>query len=82
MSVYQKKYRFIDSEEGQDIRQKLQFMTVDKKYNTESSYSANSSLYPNNLIPFVEKHMQYLSVHPKLDAWMYLANLRLMTRVR
>jgi hypothetical protein len=82
MATYTKRIHFIDTEEGQTIRQKLHFMTVDKKYNTDSTYSANSSQYPDNLIPFVDKHMNYLSVHPKLDVWMYLANLQLMTRVR
>ncbi len=82
MSTYTKRQHFIDTEEGRTIRRKLQFMTTDNSYNTESSYSTNNSQYPDNLIPFVDKHMNYLSAHPKLDAWMYLANLQLMTRVR
>ena len=82
MSAYQTRSHFVDSEEGKTIKQKLQFMTSDEGYNTQSSYSANSLRYPNNLIPFVDKHMNYLSVHPKLDARLYLANLQLMTRVK
>ena len=82
MSTYQKRSHFVDSEEGQDVRRKLQLMMRDKGYNTESSYNSNGLQYPGNLISFVDKHMNYLSVHPKLDAWMYIANLRLMTRVR
>ena len=82
MSTYQKRSHYVDSEEGRDVRQKLQLMMRDKGYNTASSYNSNSLQYPGNRISFVDKHMNYLSVHPKLDAWMYVANLRLMTRVR
>jgi hypothetical protein len=82
MATFKTRSGFLDSEEGLDIRQKLQFMMVDSQYNTSSSYSANSMLHPDNLISFVDKHMNYLNVHPNLDAWMYIANLRLMTRIR
>jgi hypothetical protein len=82
MATFKTRSGFLDSKEGLAIRQKLQFMMGDKTYNTQSSYSANSMQHPNNLITFVDKHMNYLNVHPKLDAHMYLANLQLMTRVR
>jgi hypothetical protein len=82
MATFKTRSGFLDSQEGLAIRQKLQFMMSDKTYNTQSSYSANSLQYPDNTISFVDKHMNYLNVHPKLDARMYIANLRLMTRVR
>ena len=82
MATFKTRSGFLDSQEGLAIRQTLQFMMSDKTYNTQSSYSANSLQYPDNTISFVDKHMNYLNVHPKLDARMYIANLRLMTRVR
>jgi hypothetical protein len=77
-----KRSTFFDSEEGEAIRQKLQHMTLDSTYNTEPSYSANTVRYPDNLIPFVDKHMDYLNAHPKLEAHKYLANIKLKSRIR
>ena len=74
--------RFTDSEVGMFILQSLQSMEQDNRYNTTSSYSANITAHPDNLIPFAQKHMQYLSAHPKLDPTQYLSNLRLMTRIK
>ncbi|HXR49841.1 MAG TPA: hypothetical protein VN778_02340, partial [Verrucomicrobiae bacterium] len=73
---------FLDSQEAKDIRRALQQMALDSSYSTASSYSADSLTYPDNLIPFIDKHMNYLNAHPKLDASMYLANIKLMSRVR
>ena len=82
MAIFKRRSDFFDSEEGKDIRLILVGMTTDIGYNTESSYSINSSLYPDNQIPFVDKHMNYLNNHPKLEANQYIANVKLMTRVR
>lgn len=73
---------FLDSEEAKDISLQLKHMAESDQYNTTSSYSANGSKYPDNLMPFIDKHLNYLNSHPKLDAKMYLANLRLITRIR
>ncbi|MEJ0072477.1 MAG: hypothetical protein WDN27_00040 [Candidatus Saccharibacteria bacterium] len=73
---------FVDTEKGKEIRHELQLMTENDSYNTASSYSANGVLYPGNRMSFVEKHMSYLVAHPLLDADQYLANVRLVTRVR
>lgn len=73
---------FLDSEEGKDIRRVLEQMTLDTSYSTVSSYSADSSTYPDNLMPFVDKHLNYLTGHPKVEASSYLANIKLMTRIR
>lgn len=72
---------FFGSEEWEEIRQRLQYMVDSSSYNTEPSYAANGLKYPGNLMPFVDKHINYLNSHPKLDAGMYLSNLRLMTRI-
>ena len=72
----------INSEEAADIRKSLADMAKDVTFNTTSTYSANIKDYPDHLIPFVEKHMAYLSKHPKLNPQQYLAKLRLMNRIR
>ena len=73
---------FFESQEAKDIRRILKRMTLDKAYNTDSSYSANSLQYADNLIPFVDKHMNYLNSHPKVEADQYIANIKLMSRIR
>lgn len=82
MPTYKKKPNFFETEEGVEFIETLRIMAKDKTYNTKSSYSANGELYPDNLIPFVNKHMEYLKNHPATNPQHYLANLRLMTRVR
>lgn len=82
MPNLKRKGDFFASEEGIDIRQKLVEMADDKTFNTVSTYSPNSVLYPDNKVSFVDKHMDYLNSHPQTDLYMYLANIRLMTRVR
>ncbi len=82
MSTMKKKNYLVDSVEGDNIKQELQQMAADQAFNTMSSYSANTKLYANNSITFVEKHMAYLNNNPTVDPNLYLSNLRLMTRVR
>ena len=82
MPTAKKKVNLYESEEGALILQELRTIAADVKYNTGSSYSADSSSYSDNLIPFVDKHMRYLILHPSVDPAHYLANLRLMTRIR
>ena len=80
--VLKTRTNFFASEEAEEIKRTLQKMVESGVYNTASSYTANSYEYPDNLMPFVDKHMNYLNAHPKLDAGMYITNLRLMTRIR
>lgn len=82
MSVTKRKSDFNLSEAGVNARQILVRMISDDGYITEPSFSANAVLYPDNLIPFVDKHMDFLRDHPTTDPMLYLSNLRLMTRVR
>lgn len=77
-----RRVQFFDSTEGTEIEQKLQLMAVDSSFNTQPSYSANAVLHPTQLISFVEKHMHYLNNHPVIDPEQYIANLRLMTRIK
>lgn len=82
MANVKKRVDFYESEEGQEIQEILDAMTKDTTYNTAASYSANTTSYPDNLIPFTEKHMQYLNTHPNIDSRHYISNLRLVTRQR
>jgi hypothetical protein len=72
----------LGSEKEKGIREELGLMVRNGSYNTTSSYIPSSVTYPEGLIPFVDRHMRYLNANPKLDAGMYLANLRLMTRIK
>ena len=82
MPITKKKIRFIDSEDAVSVKSILILMSQDSDFNTESSYSANVGAYPDNLIPFVDKHMNYLSSHPGTNPAQYLKNLQLMTRFK
>jgi hypothetical protein len=82
MALQKTRNTYFETEEGQSVKLQLQQMASSSTYNTSASYSTNSSLYPDNLIPFVDKHMNYLINHPALEATTYLANIRLMTKTR
>jgi len=72
----------IGSDAERYVRTELQHMVLNDSFNTTSSYVPVSVKYPDGLISFVDRHMRYLNANPKLDAWMYIANLRLKTRAR
>ncbi len=82
MPSTKKRINFYESTDGVDVKDRLKSMVLSVAYNTKSSYTANGNLYPDNLIPFVDKHMQYLSLHPTIDPYHYLANLRLITKLK
>lgn len=77
-----KKKLLLESEAGIEIIKSLEAMVESSVYNTDSTYSANGDKYPDNKIPFVDKHLNYLLTHPSINPSHYLANLRLMTRIR
>lgn len=82
MATYKKRPNFIETEEGIATLHALQSMVADSVYNTEPSYSSNSILYPDYLIPFIDKHMCYLRDHPSTNPRQYISNLRLITKIR
>lgn len=82
MATVKKRVSFFDSEEGTMVKDALDLMADDKAYNTSASYTANIIQNPNNLISFTDKHMNYLNSHPKIDPNQYIANLRLMTKIK
>lgn len=81
MPSTKKRISFYESIDGVDVKERLLLMVTDTAFNTDSSYTANSNLYPDNKISFVDKHMQYLSLHPAIDPYHYLSNLRLITKL-
>jgi hypothetical protein len=76
------KNNFSSSPEGDVIRKKLEDMVKDRTYNTQPGFTSDAETYPDNVIPFVEKHLKYLDAHKGVDPDHYLSNLRLMTRNR
>jgi hypothetical protein len=77
-----KKVDLFNSEEGDAIREQLDFMAADKSYRTEASYTPNGVTHPDHTMPFVEGHLTYLNKHSDVNPTHYLANLRLMLRIR
>lgn len=67
---------FLASQEAADIRKELSRMMNDPNYNTPSTYSVAAK----GDILFVDKHMNYLSLHLSVDPAQYLSNLRLKTK--
>ena len=82
MPTAHRKQDFFESPEGIALKAKLVHMDTSEGYQTKASYSPNSDLYEDNLIPFVDKHLNYIRSHPSLDPDQYIANLQILTRVR
>lgn len=68
---------FFKSEAAMMARIELKLMVNNPNYNTRETFSAKHS----QSMPFVERHMKYLSEHPNLDPRHYLSNLKLITRI-
>lgn len=79
---YKKHPNFKETAEGEQARLILLQMEKDFTYNTGSSYAANIDKHPDHKISFTDKHMDYLQNHPSVNPDQYIANLRLMSRVR
>ena len=82
MSILKKRVDFRNSEEGLEVELALRRLKDDPAFNTEPSYTANIDNYPDHVIPFIDRHMKYLSEHQSVNLSEYLSNLRLMTRRR
>jgi hypothetical protein len=82
MATANKRINFFESEEGLAVRESLKQMTTNNAFRTGASYSANTIQNPTNSVSFIDKHMRYLSSHPSISTDHYLANLRLITRIR
>jgi hypothetical protein len=82
MANVKKRVNFFASDEGATIRKDLHSMVESTLFNTRSSYIASDMVYSDHQIPFVDKHMDYLNTHPKVNPDHYISNLRLITRIR
>lgn len=82
MPTHKKKSSFANDEEMIEFKTELALMVENNAYNTQPSFSANTERYPDNRIPFIDKHMNYLMSHKGIDSHQYISNLRLMTRIR
>ncbi|MBL8158970.1 hypothetical protein JNJ66_00775 [Candidatus Saccharibacteria bacterium] len=82
MPAPRRKANFFETVEGARIEEILRSLDSDINFSTPATYSADGEHYPDHLIPFVDKHLNYLKTHPTTDPEQYIANLRLKTRVR
>lgn len=72
-----KKRVFFASEEGEWLRSELIAMAKSAQYNTKSTYTTISE----DELLFVDKHMNYVSSYPNINAKQYLSNLKLKTKL-
>jgi hypothetical protein len=72
------KQQFLNSENGMLLRKELLRMVKSIDYNTSYAHRRLDT----NGSQFVEKHMTYMSIHPAMDHWQYILNLKLMTKIR
>ena len=63
-----------------EIVARLVSMEADPNMITKPAYRANATLWPDNIIPFVDSHLEYLKSHKTVEPAHYLSNLRLMLR--
>jgi hypothetical protein len=82
MPSVKKKINFFETEQGTELAGVLERMTLDVAFNTEDSYTADVMRYPDNKMPFLDKHRNYIAAHPDVNPLDYVANLRLKTRLR
>lgn len=64
------------------IRLRLESFQADPKMVTKSIYSPGATEYPDNQLPFVQIHLDYLKKHHQVNAAQYLSNLEIMIRQR
>jgi hypothetical protein len=82
LATINKRPNFFETFEGVEIEDMLRSMEADDAFNTQSSYIADTQNFPDNILSFIEKHKRYILANPALDARLYVANLRLKTRLR
>lgn len=69
--------RFLDSDEAVTLREELLKMVDDPCFNTNSTYTTDSS----DRLLFVDKHMNYMSKYSNINPRQYLSNLKMKTRI-
>lgn len=81
-STAYKRVDIYDSELGTEVLGTLQSMERNPVFRTVDEATRDLELYPSGIVPFVDKHMQYLHKHPLLNPEHYLANLRVKLKIR
>lgn len=71
---------FLISDEGVWCRTALETMEQDAAFHTEPSFTSDEEHFPDNLMPFVMTHMNYLTKHAEVNPRQYISNLRLRSR--
>lgn len=72
------KIDFFETSDGLAIIEQLKAMCASEIYATKDSYSPHS----DNPISFLEKHQDFIRKHPATNAHHYVANLKIMCRLR
>jgi hypothetical protein len=67
--------RFYTSELCKEARERLQDLVNSSEHDTDSTYYKEA-------LAFVDRHLQYISLHPKVNLDGYISNLKLMTSVK
>lgn len=80
MKKYASKKPLFNEEIREEIKLALENTAKDASFATGDTYNPNDTVYPDNKMTFVEKHMDYLRRYPQTDPRMYVSNLRLMNR--
>lgn len=60
----------------------LEEMETNPDLLTVSSFRANTEIWPDNSITFIDNHLAYIKAHPSVAPRHYLSNLRLRLRKR
>ena len=78
MTTSSPKQLFLDSDKARQLRQELVDIAKAPEYNIQpyGQFHDPDSDY------FVEKHMRYMSLHPTMDHWQYVSNLKLMMKIQ
>lgn len=66
----------------QEVADALQEMQDDPALITVSAFTTNSEAWPDNQMPFVQYHLNYLRTHKLARPQGYLSNLRIMLRIQ
>jgi hypothetical protein len=80
MPTMKKRTDFATSDDGMWCKTALETMEKDGVFYTPPSFTANVESYPDNVMPFVTAHMNYLMKHADVNPQQYISNLRLRSR--
>lgn len=65
-----------------EIKAKLLSLEADPTMKTVDRYSPTADKWPDNMVPFSEVHLTYLSKNKGVNPAQYISNLELMIKIR